>query len=234
MSAARQLTLDLGRRPALGRAAYLVSPANAEAVAMVEDWPAWPAGRLALTGAAGAGKSHLARVWAEMAGARILPAADPALDRAEDAALLVEDVPAIAGDAAAEARLFHLANAAAAREARVLFTGRGAAPRDWGLTLPDLASRVAAGGHVRLGPPDEALLAGVLVKLFADRQIRARPQLIGWLTRRIERSFPAAEAAVARLDAAALAQGRPVGVRLAAEVLGPGAAGGWTPGASAS
>ena len=214
----RQLTLDLGRRPALGREAFLVSDSNARAVAMVDDWENWPGGKLVLSGPPGAGKTHLAHVWAEMSGARIVAAADPATDALDAARLVVEDLDRIAGDSHAEERVFHLHNAVLNRGGRLMVTGRGL-PASWGLALPDLASRIGAAGVARLDPPDEALLAGVLVKLFADRQIRVKPGLVEYLVRRIDRSFAAADAAVAALDAAALTQGRPVNPRLAADVL---------------
>jgi chromosomal replication initiation ATPase DnaA len=92
-------------------------------------------------------------------------------------------------------------------------------PRDWGLTLPDLASRVQSAPLTRLEAPDDALLAAVLVKLFADRQITVPPALIAYLIPRMERSFDAARAMVAELDAAALARGSPVTRSLAATLL---------------
>lgn len=214
----RQLALDLGRRPALGRDAFLVSSANAAALAAIDAWADWPGGKQAVVGAPGTGKTHLAHVWAESAGALVVPAADPGPQALDARLLAVEDVDRIAGDRAAEERLFHIHNAVLARGGRLLLTGRQA-PSHWPLKLPDLASRVAAAGVARLEPPDEALMAGVLVKLFADRHIRPRPGLIGWLVPRLDRSFAAAEAAVARLDAAALSQNRAVGVRLAAVTL---------------
>ncbi len=137
---------------------------------------------------------------------------------------MIEDVDRIAGDRAAEEAVFHAHNAVLGAGGRLLLTARGL-PAEWGLSLPDLVSRVSAAGFVRIAPPDEALMAGLLVKLFADRHIRAKPALVAYITRRIERSFLAAERAVAALDRAALAQRRPVGVRLAAELLeGDGAA----------
>ena len=41
----------------------------------------------------------------------------------------------------------------------------------WPLGLPDLASRLRAAPAVAIGPPDDALLGALLVKLFADRQL---------------------------------------------------------------
>src|ERR1700733_11961573 len=54
-----QLPLDLGFRPALGRADFLIAPCNEAAVAWIDRWPEWPAPALALWGPAGSGKTHL-------------------------------------------------------------------------------------------------------------------------------------------------------------------------------
>ena len=94
-------------------------------------------------------------------------------------------------------------------------------PRDWGVPLPDLASRLSASALLRLEPPDDALLAAVLVKLFADRQIAVPANVIAYALPRIERSLAAARDFVARIDAASLAQGRPVTRQLAASLLDP-------------
>jgi len=214
---AEQIPLDLPVRAATGRDDFFVAPANALALRQIDDWRRWPGGRLTLTGPEGAGKSHLARVWAAESGARLLSAA--ALpEEPPGLRLAVEDVPAIAGDPVAERALFHLHNHVLAEGGRLLFTGVGA-PARWGIVLPDLASRLIASPVARLEPPDDALLAAVLIKLFADRRIVPPARLVAFLVRRMDRSFAAAGRLVARLDAAALASGRPIGRKLAAELL---------------
>lgn len=218
----RQLAFDLAGRPSFARADFRVSQANALALRAVEGWADWPLGKLALVGPAGSGKTHLAHVWAAEAGAAVLPgaalvAADlPAL--AARGRVAVEDAAAVAGDGAAERALFHLHNMVLAEGGRLLLTAR-AAPARWAVALPDLASRLAATATAVLEPPDDALLAAVLAKHFADRQLTVAPGLIEWLVLRMERSLEAARDVVARLDARALAEGRAITPRLAAEVL---------------
>jgi chromosomal replication initiation ATPase DnaA len=217
----RQLVLDLPARPALGRADFFVSPANELALAQVDAWPGWPGGRLAVAGPPGAGKTHLVHVWAARSGAAILagPAAIDLAALAPDAALAVEDVDRLAGDRAAEVALFHLCNHLAAGGGSLMVSGREP-PARWPLALPDLASRLGVAAVARLEPPDDDLLAAVLVKLFADRQLAVEPGLVRYLVSRMERSFAAAERLVADLDRAGLAARRPITPRLAAEVLG--------------
>jgi len=59
----------------------------------------------------------------------------------------------------------------------------------------------------------------VLVKLFADRQLRVGGDVVRYILVRMERSFAAARALVAALDRAALESRRGITVPLAREVL---------------
>ncbi len=218
---AEQLSFDLPRRTARGRADFFVSPANAMAVALIDAPDGWPGARLVLTGPAGSGKTHLAHVWAGRSGARILTAAeltDKTVPELARGPVAIEDVPDIAGNGPAQAALFHLLNLVQAEGHALLLTGRKA-PNLWALAPADLQSRIEAAQHARLAPPDDALLAAVLAKLFADRQIAPRPDVIPYLLRRMERSFAAAADIVERLDRLALAEGRSISRALAARVL---------------
>ena len=96
---------------------------------------------------------------------------------------------------------------------------RAAPRRRGGSQVADLASRLRALPVVALTAPDDALFRAVLVKLFADRQLAVDESLVSFLTTRIERSFAAARAAVARLDREALRLQRPVTRALAGELF---------------
>lgn len=216
----RQLAFDLPLSEAMTRADFFVSPSNALALGMVEDAAQWPLGRLLLLGPEGAGKTHLAQIWAAATGARIVSGAglaDHDIAALAGGPVVVDGAEAGAGDAAAEAALFHLVNFIAGNHP-LLLTAR-AAPRDWGLGLPDLFSRLQATSVARLEPPDDALLSAVLVKLFTDRQIEVAANLIPYLVSRMPRQISAARALVAALDSQALAEGRPITRPLAAVVL---------------
>ena len=218
---AEQLGLELPSRTALRRADFLVAPSNAIAVAMIENWQDWSGGKLVLAGPEGAGKTHLTHVWAGLSGAIVIPAVDlcnadiPLLSCTD---IAIEDVPKIAGHTQAEQALFHLHNLVLAEGHSLLLTGVGE-PSHWHLALPDLQSRVSATQTATLQAPDDALLAAVMAKLFADRQIMPKTDVIPYLIRRIDRSFAAARQVVALLDAASLAQKKPLTRSLAAATL---------------
>jgi chromosomal replication initiation ATPase DnaA len=208
----RQLAFDLPAQDRRGRAEFFPSPANAQGLAMIDLWRQWPGGMLLLVGPEGSGKSHLAEIWATEAGARLLPAAALAgadLAALAEAPLGIEDADRIAGNPAAETALFHLHNLMKEAGQPLLLTAR-TPPRDWGLSLPDLHSRLAALPLVRIEAPDDVLLSAVLAKLFADRQVTAPPSLIPYLVARMERSIDAARRLVTELDRRALARGGPI------------------------
>jgi chromosomal replication initiation ATPase DnaA len=215
----RQLALALAHRESFAREDFLAGPSNAAALALIDRWPDWPDRALAVVGPAGSGKSHLAAIWAERAGARMLSSRAleaPGLPGAlATGALVVEDVRAGAFE---EAALFHLLNLAREEGAFLLLTSR-ASPVGWPVRIPDLASRLRALPAAELGPPDDTLLQAVLIKLFADRQLAVDESLVGYLAARIERSIAAARAAVAALDQASLRLQRPVNRALAAATL---------------
>ncbi|WP_371154510.1 chromosomal replication initiator DnaA [Jannaschia sp. 2305UL9-9] len=218
----RQTTIDLPHLEARGRGDFMISPANARALGLIDLWPAWPDRRLAVIGPEGAGKSHLASIWAEDAGARIIDAASLRAEEAPDLAegpLVVEDADRRLPGAEGERALFHLWNACASAGRGLLLTGR-LAPSDWPVALPDLASRLSSLIPAVVEQPDEALLSAVLVKLFADRQIAVRPALVQYLLPRMERSFAAAHRIVGQLDAEALSAGQEVDIPVARRLLG--------------
>lgn len=215
----RQLVLDLPHRTALGRDDFLVTPSNAGAVAMIDRYPDWPHYGVVLVGAGGSGKSHLLEVWRQSSGARLVKAselgAEPPDRLLERGSLAIDDAP---GGGLDERALFHLLNLARQTGGHVLIAS-ASDPAQWPVQLPDLASRLRALAVARLDPPDDALLRGVLVKHFADRQIAVEEPVISYLMLRMPRSLDAARVVVAELDRLALAGKTAVTRGLAARVL---------------
>jgi chromosomal replication initiation ATPase DnaA len=208
-----QLVLPLEVRSASGRDDFIVAPGNSRAVAFIDSWPAWPAPVAALYGPPASGKSHLAAVWAQKAGARTI-AATCLLESVPDGALVVEDVDQGTDQGMADAPLFALLE----RGAPLLITSQ-TAPAEWQVGLPDLLSRARALLAFPLWAPDDALLMGLAVKLFADRQLQVPENVVLHMVRSLERSPAAVRDFVARADAAALAQKRPINLSLIKDLL---------------
>jgi len=215
----RQLPLSLPHSAAMTRADFIVGRANQSAIALIDRYPDWPNPVALLVGPAGSGKTHLGQIWKAATGAVEIAARDLATAGLDDLVsshpVLVEDVDR---EGVSQTALFHLFNLVRERRVSALFTSRvplQALPFD----LPDLASRLRSAVPVELLEPDDELLARVIVKLFADRQLAVDPAVIDFISHRMERSLGAANRLVELLDREALAAGRPITRHLAATVL---------------
>ncbi len=211
----QQMAFDLPVRAGMSVADFVVTPANRAAFEAVQRWPVTGAGAarpasplLVIVGPAGSGKTHLAEIWRARTGALVARAADimednlPALLSRRH--LVIEDMPGRPG-ALDERALFHLVNLARESGAALLATAR-TFPATWPVRLPDLKSRLKAAMAVEIGPPDDALLEALLVKHFADRQLKVDRAVIDYLLPRMERSPAAVARLVEAIDRAALAE----------------------------
>lgn len=214
---AEQLPLALSHDAAIGREDLLVAETVSAAVAMIDAWPHWNAPVVILTGPAGCGKTHLANVWREKAGAEIIQpkAGAEAATIAATGPVLFEDADRVVFD---DNELFHVINSVRENGHSLLMTAR-LWPMSWPVTLPDLRSRLKAATVVEIGEPDEDLLGQVIIKLFADRQLHIDDRIVAYIVARMERSMQAAQGVVERLDHLALARGTRITRNLAAEVL---------------
>ncbi len=215
-----QLALDFDHRPALTGEDFLVAPPNAEAVAWLDRWPGWPGPALVVHGPPGCGKTHLAMVFMSLSGGRLVA---PDQLRTDDPPDIFGDAPALVLDDAQsflgqEEALLHLYNTALETGRHMMLTS-DSPPSRWTVRLADLGSRLNSASSVGIGEPDDALISAVLVKLFADRQLKVEEGVIGYMLTRMERSFEAARRLVEAVDAKALAERRNITVKLVSSVM---------------
>jgi len=211
----RQGVFDLPVEPQFGPGDFLVSDSNRAAFDLIERWPDWPARAVVIEGPAGSGKTHLVHLWCRRSGGVIIPGDAQALaaPAALPAIVAVDD-----GERADERALLHLYNLTLERGGNLLLT-LPAPPAALAIGLADLASRLRSLPVASIASPDDRLLASLLVKHFADRQLRVAPEVFAYLTPRIERSFAAVAALAARLDQLALERRQKITVKLAREAL---------------
>jgi chromosomal replication initiation ATPase DnaA len=212
-----QLPLELGHRPALGEADFLVSDGNRMAYAHVIAFPHWPVQMTLLMGPPKSGKSHLARIFAERSGADT-----PGAAAIEDIARAGGTAPLVIEDADrggyAEPALFHLLNQSMRDGRPLLLTAREPIAR-WPYETEDVRSRARLAALFTVSPPDDIQLSQMLVKLFGDRQVTVDPRVVAYLVPRMERSPEEAVVLVDLLDRLALARGTAITRAIAAEAL---------------
>jgi chromosomal replication initiation ATPase DnaA len=209
-----QLPLPFDHQPRYRAHDFIPACSNQEALAWLES--AWPEQRLALFGPPGCGKSHLLHIWAQRTGAAV---------QSGQTLAGLEGVPLRGGLALDDADwvrdetlLLHLLNTARDRNLHLLLSGQ-AAPARWTVRLPDLSSRLRAIAAAEIRPPGDDLLAVLLKRLIADRQLTVTEAVQDWLLLRLPRSAAALREAVARLDRESLAFGSAITRPLAARML---------------
>lgn len=214
----RQIPIPLGHQTVYDRDSFIVGDANRAALQLIEKWTGWPAPVVILTGPPGSGKTHLAHIWTNLTGGRLIKAEQFAQS---DTGVTVAGPTAIDGidmDNVPEKALFHLMNMAAEAATTLLLTSRTPVA-DWQVNLPDLNSRLRLAAPAELTAPDDALLRQVMVKLFTDRQLFIDKSVVDYILVRMERSLASVSRIVSAMDQAALSAGRRITRPLAADVL---------------
>lgn len=217
-----QIPLDLSHEPSVKREDLVESRSNAMAISMIDAWPDWPGYAVVLAGPVGSGKTHIASAWVSMAGGQICDAADVAGQLAnlqehlaQGSNIVIEDAgPGAVDDAA----FFHLLNSVRQAGRHCLITSRSW-PLEWGVTLPDLVSRLKALQIIELSEPDDLLLKQVMFKLFADRQLNVDDRVVDYCVLRMERSLGSAARLVEEIDKIALARKTSISRNLAGDAL---------------
>lgn len=224
-----QLVLPLSPPPsaAAGNLAdsFITGASNIDAFETLQSWHTWPNRMLCLYGPTGAGKSHLARLWAQETGAELLDAAtlspnqvftkqDLQSELANRTALVVDHADRGTNDQA----MFHLFNTAQESGHYVLYLATKS-PAQWQVDLGDLASRIASLATAKLDRPDDDVLQHLVRKLFAERQIHCTEDVIAYLVPRMQRSGTFAQQLVQTLDDLSLVTKRTISRKMASEAL---------------
>ncbi len=214
-----QPTLDLPHTCSYAASDFLRGSSNLEALTWLERWPDWPTYAVILTGSPGCGKTHMGRMFAAKAGAAYmeygaasLAAPDQLVQRHN--CIVLDNIAAPLPDAA----LLHTLNLLQQAGKTMLMIARDV-PGTWGLTLPDVLSRLHALPLLRIEAPDDILMTNLLAKLFQDRQLRVEPVVIDYIVRHATRSMSFVQQLVTDLDAASLSLRRPVTIPLVRSIL---------------
>lgn len=212
-----QMALEWDHEPSHAEDDFIVGDGNRLAHAHVLAFPHWPGPLTLIEGPASAGKSHLARIWAERAGAGFAtPETAEGLARAAGTRpLVVEDVERAGYD---EAALFHLVNQSM-RDGRPLLITTREPVGNWPFVTDDLKSRARLAQHLAISVSDDIVLSQMFVKLFGDRQVVVDPKVVAYVVARMERSPEEAVALAEAMDRMALERGTAITRTIAAEAL---------------
>lgn len=192
-----QIALPLEQTPSPEQDGYLVTDANAEVHGQLQRWSDWSHHTMILTGPEASGKTSMAAAF-----------------RAESGGLCLDE----ASDHE-DTEIFHLWNRAN-NEKRPLLLLSEKPVAEWGVTLPDLQSRLAASLHLEIGPPDQAMIDGLFQKYFALRGLTISEDVLRYLEKRMRRSYAMVRTLARKMDALAIETKKPISLAIAKAALG--------------
>lgn len=176
-----QIPLNLRPQPQPSFSNFHVAPGNQAAVDMLREPQRWTSAALLLLGPKGAGKTHLGCAW-----------------QAETSGEFIDDAHHVS-----EVDLFDAINRALAGQNKGLLLTSHLAPTEWGVSMPDLKSRLNAMPTVTLPEHDEHSLEPILRELFSQVGREVRQDVVAYVLNQTERSVEALRELVHELDIAA-------------------------------
>ncbi len=227
----RQLTLDVQLDDDATLENFCDSEQTAPLLALLRDpSPENAEPLIYLHGSADSGKSHLLQAACQQAAAgtacylpllalRDYPAVD-VLASVEGLALVcIDDLQAVAGEPEWEQALFDVVNRCRASGCQLLFAAT-ASPRELGVKLPDLQSRLSWGVTYRLPAADDQRRQEILTFRAAQRGLKLAPEVLEYILARAPRGLAALMALLNQLDAASLQDKRALSRPFVKQVLG--------------
>ncbi len=187
----KQLTFGFPHTPSYGPQDFALFSSNQDAYRWIESFPNWNVPGLVLVGPTGSGKTHLTHVLQEKSGGQIIQFAD----LSESLLETLESLPKViiiencnTWDRTREVILFHLYNHLIKHQGLLVLTSVHPV-NHWSLKLPDFQSRVKTLAEVTIGEPEDELLLAILIKRFADHQIKVDFKIAEFLIKRLPRTY---------------------------------------------
>jgi chromosomal replication initiation ATPase DnaA len=131
--------------------------------------------------------------------------------------IIIEDIDLISS-IEEEEYLFHSINLSKELN-KVLLLTSGVNLSDISIKTPDLRSRLDSIQSVKILEPNDDLMNALILKLFHDRQILIKPNIISYLMQRIERSYLGISSIVDLIDNVSLSKHKSISKNLIKELL---------------
>ena len=205
-----QMALPLSYPSPYYKEDFLMAECYREVFRWLNLYPNWYHHMFLILGDAGSGKTHIAKMFTP----HIYKAKDLTFDDIiyMPSLCAVEDIDETGVN---ETLLFHLYNYTAEKNRKVLMTAR-AMPL-W--KLPDLKSRMNIVPTGKISLPDDKTLMMLILKELSERQLDIDSDVIEYVLKHTERSFPAVQSFISNITLLSLAQKHKITIPLAKEAL---------------
>jgi len=224
-----QLLFDLKKKKIYEKDDFLVSDSNKEAYKLINRWPNWSSRKIIIFGDSGTGKTHLSRIWQKKTSAIILNLNKFKKIRFDNfffkkKSFIIENISNFFDKINKnekehlEKHLLHFYNLIEEKKGYLILTASNS-PKFWGISLPDLKSRILSSINVKIKKPDDELLSSVLIKLFLDKQILIDKKIIKFIVYRSERSLTNLQKIVNRIDKQSLITKKKININFVRKLI---------------
>ncbi|MDR2268349.1 MAG: hypothetical protein LBD81_02770 [Holosporaceae bacterium] len=185
---------------------FINSEENGDAIRCLMQWPRWDSNGIVIYGNAGVGKTHLANLWAQTAGAVYVIKQsldhDPRTLFDADCNFIIDNFENFLTEKN-NPWIFHFFNIAAEKKRSFMLLSRSR-PFAWQIELKDLRSRLLTLPAINILDPQDELLFKIAKKLARDLEITVGDDALKYLINVVDRSAPSVSAALRILDKMAL------------------------------
>jgi len=224
-----QLLFNLKKKKIYEKDDFLVSSSNKEAYKLIDRWPKWPSRKIIIYGDTGTGKTHLSNIWQKKTSASVLNLNKFKKIRFDNFFLkkksfIIENISNFfdkinkSEKEHLEKHLLHFYNLIEEKKGYLILTASNS-PKFWGISLPDLKSRILSSINVKIKKPDDELLSSVLIKLFLDKQILIDKKIIKFIVYRSERSLTNLQKIVNKIDKQSLITKKKININFVRKLI---------------
>ena len=222
MKNSKQLYFEMPNKKALGLEDYIITESNNFAFDLIVKMVKGEISFGLISGPAYSGKTHLSKILIKNARNYKTLYFDRdyqnILNRFEVSDILIlENIDKVKDDKA-EQDLFHIINFAKENNKKLLMTSRKPIS-EIDLNLEDLESRLNSILEAKIKEPDDQLMKLILIKIFNDKQLKIKPNVIDFLVSRLERSYKSINLFIEKIDKFSLEKGKKITIRLINDLL---------------
>ena len=222
MKNSKQLYFEMPNKKALGIEDYIITESNNFAFDLIVKMAKGEISFGLISGPPYSGKTHLSKILIKNARNYKTLYFDRdyqnILNRFEVSDILIlENIDKVKDDKA-EQDLFHIINFAKENNKKLLMTSRKPIS-EIDLNLEDLESRLNSIIEAKIKEPDDQLMKLILIKIFNDKQLKIKPNVIDFLVSRLERSYKSINLFIEKIDKFSLEKGKKITIRLINDLL---------------
>ena len=222
MSNSKQLSLPISWAFSRNISDFVVSDCNRYAFEWLEKWPFKIQDNfVCLIGGNGAGKTHLAHIWADRLGAEMVRSFD-ILNKWYDIASVENHQKYFVLDDADELEedilLFYIYNTIKEKNAYLLMTAKQY-PNKWNLKFEDIKSRLSTISIIKIQKPNETAMYSIIEKMLLQRGIQVKLNVIEYMTNRIERSYESINYWINQIDSKLINRKSKLSIQFVKEIL---------------